>query len=214
MEVADDRAAALAVEIVRILRQFDLFKHLLIDALQDGCGRRRLRTELGVTCASPASFLADALAAIRACRAFAAQSWNWEARWRCARAEDALAAAVARNAPLEARERLVDKMRALGRAEVTLDSLVTVSEQASGESWCVVVISGDRRRGAPGLEEVVEEPESGYEAAFTDAPLGRSLLGRFVGDLVTVSAPSGEATYRIDAVAPMAPRLGRAEADV
>jgi transcription elongation GreA/GreB family factor len=214
MEVADDRTAALAAEIAGILRQFDGYQKLLVDAMRNESGRRRLRAQLDEAGMTPSSFLLDALAAVRSCRALAVQSWHWEARWRCERVEHALAAAEARNAPLEARERLVDEMRVLGRPEVTLESLVTVSDQASGESWCAVVISGARRRGPSGLEYLVEEPGNGYEAARTDAPLGRALLGRFVGDVVVVCAPGGDSTYRIDAVTPMAPRSEERDADV
>ncbi|MDD3089586.1 MAG: transcription elongation factor GreA [Candidatus Omnitrophica bacterium] len=73
------------------------------------------------------------------------------------------------------------------RSEVVIGATVSIKDEGSGEEFDYMLVS---------------EAESAFEANKISAtsPVGRSLMGRKVGDTVEIQVPRGTLTYRIKAI--------------
>lgn len=85
---------------------------------------------------------------------------------------------------LLSRARIIEDAAASGAIEeVQLNSIVTVQEEGAGPETFRIVGPAEADPAAGKISDV--------------SPVGRALLGRRVGDEITISAPDGSFTYRI-----------------
>jgi transcription elongation GreA/GreB family factor len=99
---------------------------------------------------------------------------------RCAICRRGLEEAIA----IQERDALVSRMLAAGKVEVTVDTIVTIRDTATGEDivYC--------------FDGCSSPPDDALDCT-RDSALGLALLGRFVGDETTVYTPTGITRFAI-----------------
>lgn len=145
--------------------------------------RRKLEQELSQLRGARRRELAEAL---RAARAFGDLTENFE--YHAARREQAIV-----NGRIKEIERLLERAKvvpddaAAGTSTARLGHVVTVLDVETGEEWEFTLVD-------PVQADPLEDRIS------VQSPTGQAVLGKAVGDEVTVTTPGGAARYRILAI--------------